>query len=483
MINIILSGGSGTRLWPISRTLEPKQFCKLINNISLFQETVLRNKDFCNKQFIVLNSEQYFMALDQLEEIDLNNSKYLLESVGRNTAPAIALACMELEPDDLVLVTPSDHLIKDLSEYNNILKKAKILVEKDYIVTFGITPNYPETGYGYIEAKGEDVIKFHEKPSVEIAKTYLEKGNYYWNSGIFAFKVKIYLNELKKYSPEIFEKSKIAYENAKKNTLNSLILRISEKDMQNIPDESIDFAVMEKSKIVKVIPSFIGWSDLGSFESLYDVLPKDESNTTVLGEFGYSSNKLTDFKNYSAQNNHSDKHINIDAKNNLIFSSNRTIATVDIEDLIIVDTPDALLVTKKGSSAKVRDVVQILKNQNSALHSIHLTAHRPWGTYKILEESERYKIKKIVVKPGKRLSLQKHFHRSEHWVVVSGTALVTSSNTEKTIKPNESFYIPIGELHRLENPGKLPLVLIEVQVGEYLGEDDIVRVEDDFKRV
>ena len=471
MTNIILCGGSGTRLWPISRTLMPKQFVKLFEDKSLFQLTVERNSKLCKSSFIVSNSEQYFLALDQLEELKKDNNRYLLEPIGRNTAPAIALACMQLDYDEIVLVTPSDHLIKDEKEYEKVLNKAKEFASENKLVTFGITPTFAETGFGYIETVNEfDVKAFHEKPNFEIATSYLKAGNYYWNSGMFCFKAGVFLDELKIHSPEIYETSKIAFENAigtetlvsakgeVKTSLPNLI-RIKHEDMANIPEDSIDYAVMEKSNIVKVIPSNISWSDVGSFDSLYEELPKDENNNTI-----------------------NENHISIDSKNNLVYGSERKIATVDIEDLIIIDSGDALLISKKGSSQKVKKVVEKLKESNSQLHNIHLTGYRPWGSYTVLEESNGYKIKRIEVNPGKRLSLQKHFHRSEHWIVVSGTATVTVGDEKRLVRPNESTYIKAGELHRLENEGKIPVVLIEAQVGEYTGEDDIVRVEDDFER-
>ena len=459
MTNIILCGGSGTRLWPISRTLMPKQFVKLFDDKSLFELTVERNSKVCDSQFIVSNTEQYFLALDQIENnstLNIENSKFLLEPVGRNTAPAIALACMALPLDEIVLVTPSDHLIKDEDEYAKVLEKAKELAQGNDLVTFGIKPDFAETGFGYIEAEGLSVKAFHEKPDLPTATKYLEDGNYYWNSGMFCFKAGVFLDELKKYSPEIYEASKQALNNISSN--NSLI-RIKHEDMINIPDDSIDYAVMEKSKKVKVVPSDIAWSDVGSFDALFEELPKD--------------------KNGNTQN---DKHISIDSKNNLIHGKDKYIATIDVEDLIVVDTGDALLVSKKGSSQKVKKVVSKLKGMNTQLHNIHLTGHRPWGTYTVLEDTPGYKIKRIEVKPGKRLSLQKHYHRNEHWTVVSGTATVTVGDTTKYVRPNESTYIKMGEVHRLENEGKIPVVMIEVQVGEYTGEDDIVRIEDDFKR-
>lgn len=456
MTNIILCGGNGTRLWPISRTLLPKQFVKLFSNKSLFQLTVERNSKLCKSQFIVSNAEQYFLALDQLEELGKKNNKYLLEPIGRNTSPAIALACMALEYDEIVLVTPSDHLIKDEKEYEKVLKKAKEFAKDNKLVTFGIAPTFAEIGFGYIESINEfDVKAFHEKPDFDTATSYLKAGNYYWNSGMFIFKAGVFLDELEKYSPEIYNQSMKAFNNASKDE----IIRIKHDDMMLIPEDSIDYAVMEKSDIVKVIPSNINWSDVGSFDALFDELPKDKNGNT---------------KN--------DKHISIDSKNNLVYGNERVIATLDVEDLIIIDTGDALLVSKKGSSQKVKKIVEKLKETNSQLHNIHLTGHRPWGTYTVLEEATGYKIKRIEVKPGARLSLQKHFHRNEHWIVVSGTATVTVGNEKKYVRPNESTYIKMGEIHRLENEGKIAVVLIEAQVGEYTGEDDIVRIDDDFKR-
>lgn len=454
MKNIILCGGSGTRLWPISRTLMPKQFVKLFDDKSLFQLTVERNAAVCTSQFIVSNTEQYFLALDQLDELKKNNANYLLEPIGRNTAPAIALACMALMEDEIVLVTPSDHLIKDELEYKKVLSIAQELAMQDYLVTFGITPTFAETGFGYIEAADEDVKAFHEKPDANTAEKYFKAGNYYWNSGMFCFKARVFLDELKKYSPEIYEASKKAFENASKDALT----RVKHEDMMNIPEDSIDYAVMERSSKVKVIASDIGWSDVGSFDSLYEELPKDDQGNTL-----------------------NENHVSIDSQNNLIYGNTRKIATIDIENMIIVDTGDALLISKKGSSQKVKKVVAEIK-KNTELHNIHLTGYRPWGTYTILENTPGYKIKRIEVKPGQRLSLQKHYHRNEHWIVVSGTATVTVGDETKLVRPNESTYIKMGELHRLSNEGKIPVVLIEAQVGEYTGEDDIVRLSDDYKR-
>jgi mannose-1-phosphate guanylyltransferase len=473
MTNIILCGGNGTRLWPISRTLMPKQFVKLFDGQSLFQMTVERNHHLCNRQYIVSNAEQYFLAVDQLNEMKLRRNNFLLEPVGRNTAPAIALACFDMEPETIVLVSPSDHLIKNREAYAEVVKRAKILAEEDYLVTFGIKVKYPETGFGYIEADGEDVKAFHEKPDQATARSYMDAGNYYWNSGMFCFKAGVFLSELKTYAPEIYNASYTAYENAKSDDISSGsspgyddMVRIMHEDMGAIPEDSIDYAVMEKSAKVKMVASEIGWSDMGSFDALYDELPKDENENASL----------------SANTDETVENIAENARHNLIVSD-KLVSLVDVDDLLVVDTSDALLIAKQGSSQKIKNIVSTLKERGSELPNIHMTAHRPWGTYTILDECDRYKVKRIVVNPGKRLSLQKHFHRSEHWIVVSGTATVTRGEEEYLVRANESTYIPMGEIHRLENVGKIPLVMIEAQVGEYLGEDDIVRLSDDFKRV
>jgi mannose-1-phosphate guanylyltransferase len=433
----------------------PKQFVKLFDGRSLFQKTLLRNKGLCDKTLVVSNSEQLFLALDQAEEINEKELSFLLEPIGRNTAPAIAMAAFGVDIDDILLVSSSDHLIKNEEAYKKAVSKAVAFAQEGYIVTFGIKPTYPETGYGYIESNGYDVLSFKEKPDAATAEEYIKKGNFYWNSGMFCFKAGVLLDELKKYSPDIYEASRAAYQNALRDDEKT---KIRLDDMKVIPEDSIDYAVMEKSSLVKVVPCDIGWSDVGSFESLYAELEKDNDGNTV-------SNA-----------------INIDSKDNLILSSDRQIATIGIDGLMIVDTPDALLIARQGCGQQVKNVVARLKEWGSELHNIHLTVHRPWGTYTVLEEGPSYKIKSIVVAPGKRLSLQKHFHRNEHWVVVSGTAKVQNGDKELVIGVNESTYIKAGEVHRLENPGLIDLVMIEVQVGEYVGEDDIVRIEDDFSR-
>ncbi len=496
LTNVILCGGSGTRLWPISRTYFPKQFYKFINDKSLFQLTVLRNIDLCSDFIIVTNKDQYFIALDQLDEIGVKNCRFILEPIPRNTAAAVALSCIDAlkTGSETVLITPSDHLVKDEKTYKKVINKGVSEALKGGIIMFGIKPSYPETGYGYIEALDKEqgrletdnqsdisdksnaahnaaslgmqtsnpvspVVSFKEKPDAETAEKYISKGNFYWNSGMLLVRPEILLSELKALCPAIYENSEYAYETASKD---GFMIRVKEEDMLKIEENSIDFALLEKTKSVRVIESDFDWSDLGNFDSIYGELEKDENNNAV---------------------NTKEDIVGINSKNNLIMSGGKMIAAIDVEDMIIINTDDAILISKKGSSQNVKKVVDELKKRNSELHTHHLTVHRPWGSYSVLLESALYKLKKITVKPGAKLSLQKHFHRSEHWIVTSGTALVTVGDKETLLRANESTYIPMGFVHRLENPGLIPLVIIEAQVGEYLKEDDIVRLEDDYNRL
>ena len=457
MTNVILCGGNGTRLWPISRTLMPKQFIPLFNGKSLFQLTINRNFNLFDDFLIVLNSEHYFLASDQLEELESKiKTRYIIEPIAKNTAAAIAIAAFSVEPEELLLISPSDHLINNNKEYEKAINEAKALAKEGYLVTFGIKPTSAETGFGYIKANKNKVLGFYEKPNKEKAKKYLEEGNFYWNSGMFLFQAKTFLEELKKYAPTIYNTSLEAFNDTKKENT----LKIPLEKMEKIPEDSIDYAVMEKSEKVAVVASNFEWSDLGSFDALYEVLPKDDNLNTKIENI-----------------------ISFNAKNNFIYSQKRLIALADIEDLIIVDTDDALLITKRGKSQEVKEIVKKLKASKSTLPHTHVTVHRPWGTYTILEEGKRYKIKTIMVKPSKRLSLQRHFHRSEHWIVVSGKALVQIDESEKVVNENESVYIPIESKHRLTNIGEIPLIIIEAQVGNYTGEDDIERLDDDFQRI
>ena len=460
MINVVLCGGNGTRLWPVSRENYPKQFLKILNNKSFLQKTIENNLKFVSKFILVSNEHQYFMAVDQLDELKIDNYSSIIEPIGRNTAASIALSAFSVEEDDILFVTPSDHLITNNKYYEDAILKAKEEAKKGSIVTFGITPLYPTNAYGYIKVKNSDFIcdveAFKEKPSVEIAKQYLEDGNYYWNSGMFMFKAGVYLTELKTYAPDIYEASKKAYENSKKKDY----IRIQLEDMSKIRDESIDYAVMEYSNNIKMVKADIEWKDIGDFDALYDILDKDEDGNT---------------KN--------DVLFSLNSKNNLIFGKyKKQIAINGVNDLIVVDTPTALLITKRGEAQNVKEIVKHLKIQNPDIVKFGRTVYKPWGKYTNLEDMPNFKVKKITVKPKARLSLQKHFHRSEHWIVVSGIAEVTKGDEVFLLRPNESTYIEIGEVHRLANPGQITLELIEVQVGKYLSEDDIIRLEDDYDR-
>ena len=458
MINVILAGGSGSRLWPISRTMLPKQFVRMFQGKSLFQKTFLRNRKSCSKCLITLNKDHYYLALDQLDLGKEDSIQFLLEQVGRDTAPAIALACMAIHPEQVVLVTSSDHIIHDHEAYDNAIAEAKQLALQDYIVTFGIDPTYAETGYGYIEAAGRDVLSFKEKPDLVTAKRYLDKGNFYWNSGMYCFKAGVLLNEIEKLDKKFFSACKKAMQNI--DTTESVI-DIDLDLMLNIPPNSIDYTLMEKSQKMKVIPCAIGWSDLGSFDSLYKELKNEDEYNTIFQQLDISPSPIL-----------------VDSKNNFILNRERQIAMVDVCNLMVVDTSDALLIINKNSSQKVKRVVDTIKETNSQLTEVHRMAYRPWGSYEVLIDTSGYKVKRIIVKPGGRLSLQKHFHRNEHWIVVSGTATVTVDEKVFLVRPNESTYITMGQNHRLENNGKIDLVIIEVQVGEYTGEDDIIRLKD-----
>ena len=467
MKNIILSGGNGTRLWPVSRENMPKQFLKMFDNKSLYQLTLLRNKNYCKKSIVVTNAKNFFIAQDQTEELKIDKKpSFIVEPIGRNTAAAIAFSAFASSENEILFITPSDHLIKNDENYKSMLNSAKMAAKDGYLITFGIIPTKPETGYGYIKVKTDkkimDVLSFCEKPSLTKAKEYLElnKKNihekYLWNSGMFMFKAGVYLDELKKYAPDIYKLSKTAFNNAIKNNF----LRLKTDDMTNIPDISVDYAVMEKSKKIKLVKADIKWNDVGSFDSLDEVFEKDENYNT-------KNKNLTAYKSH----------------NNFVFGRYKTIALNDVNNLIVIDTPSALLISKKGKSQQIKNIVQILKDKNPESVKFGRTVYRPWGKYTNLHIDKRFKVKTIVVNPGKRLSLQKHLHRSEHWVVVKGVALVRIDEKEFFLNVNESTYIPIGTKHRLSNHGHIPLEIVEVQVGEYLGEDDIIRLEDDFERV
>jgi mannose-1-phosphate guanylyltransferase/mannose-6-phosphate isomerase len=466
---VILAGGSGTRLFPLSRKNLPKQFLKIGEEKSLFQKTVERVLRAINNTqdiLIVTNKEYLFHLKSQLREIDIpeGNLHIITEPVGRNTAPAIALALRYLTDNigaplkETLFVTPSDHIVFPVDEFGGPIHKASHLAGLGYIVTFGIRPTKPETGYGYIEA-GEDieegyrVRRFHEKPSSEKAMEYLRKGNFYWNSGIFAFSIETAFGEFKRHAEDISRM-------IEHKTYVQLL-----EDFSSMPDISIDYAIMEKTDRAVMIPLNITWSDVGSWDSLYEILPRDGNNNVKIGNV-----------------------IDIDTRNTMIIANKRLISTIGIEDLIIVETDDVTLITKQGEGQRVREVVRRLKESKDMSHlaDLHTTVYRPWGSYTELEKGERYKIKRITVYPGESLSLQMHHHRSEHWIVVKGTAKVVLEDgkeaKEHYVHENESIYVPKTTRHRLMNPGKIPLEMIEVQVGEYVEEDDIVRFDDVYGR-
>lgn len=451
---IVLAGGSGTRLWPLSRKNYPKQLLKLNAEKSLLQQTVERLlKIIPPDDIIIVTNDKYkFHVKSELAGF----SNVVVEPESRNTAAAIAVGikyCVEklgCKGDEVISVLPSDHVIEPVERFMEYIKQSEKIAKGGHIVTFGIKPTRPETGYGYIKVgvKNEGyykVEKFTEKPDIETAKHYVNSSSYYWNSGIFAFRVDLIIEEFKRHIPEIGNLFDISFD--------ELISRFTE-----MPNISIDYAVMEKSDKLVTLPMELLWNDIGSWDSLFDLMDKDGDGNVKTGDA-----------------------IMIDTKDTMVIGDKRLIVTIGLEDCLVVDTADALLISKRGHSQKVKDFVNNIDNRKEVLE--HVTTYRPWGSYTVLEEGPRYKIKRIVVNPGEELSLQMHHHRSEYWVVVKGTARVTIGDKEIFIHENESAYVPKSTLHRLKNPGKIHLELIEVQNGEYLGEDDIVRIEDRYGRV
>jgi mannose-1-phosphate guanylyltransferase / mannose-6-phosphate isomerase len=469
LIPTILCGGAGSRLWPVSRELHPKPFIRLADGQSLLQKAFLRGAALPSvvEVMTVTNRDIFFKTQDEYREVNEPSlpTAFILEPFGRNTAPAIAAAALsaaeQFGEDAILLVLAADHLIADQAAFNTAVAKAAALAEAGRIVTFGIQPNAPETGYGYIEASGNDVLRFVEKPNLDTAKNYLEAGTYLWNSGMFCFAAGAMLRELAQLCPEVLASVKTCMEKSHRAKGAGFVQMELDADLfGDAPDISIDYAVMEKSKLVSVVPCDIGWSDIGSWNALGDLSEPDTQGNRVEG---------------SAMVH--------DSTNCYIRSSERVVGVVGVENLLIIDTTDALLVAHRDRAQDVKQIYAGLKAKGHETYKLHRTVHRPWGTYTVLEEGVGFKMKRIEVKPGAALSLQMHHHRSEHWIVVSGTAKVVNGEREFLLPTNESTFIPAGHKHRLENPGVMQLVMIEVQSGDYLGEDDIVRFEDKYGRV
>lgn len=466
ILPVIMAGGSGTRLWPLSRGNYPKQFLALDDsNTTMLQQTIKRLSGIEHSPaMLICNEEHRFIAAEQVRQLDVQHSGIFLEPVGRNTAPAIALAAIkaiENDQDALLLVLAADHVIENPIAFQESVKNGAELAKRGKLVTFGIVGDKPETGYGYIK-RGEQyqtgfvVDKFVEKPSFDVAEQYIESGNYYWNSGMFIFKASRYLEELKTYRPDIYS----ACSSAMKVQSDDMdFIRVDKAAFEACPDESIDYAVMEHTKDAVVVPMDAGWNDVGGFAALWEVSKQDESGNAFNGDV---------------------KAIN--TKNTLVYSDDKLIAAVGVEDLVIINTKDAVLVAHKNESQKVKAIVQQLKDEHRSEATFHREVYRPWGKYDSVDSGERFQVKRITVKPGAKLSVQMHHHRAEHWIVVSGTAKVHLDGKEQYLTENESVYIPITSVHALENPGKVNLELIEVQSGSYLGEDDIVRFEDRYGR-
>lgn len=455
---LVLAGGGGLRLWPLSRKGYPKQFLKLGGERTMFLETIFRNKLLCDEFIVITNDRYRFIVENEIDSLEINNYQILLESIGRNTAPAITIAAMLCDPEDILFVVPADAKINDEIKYNEALEKAKKLAYEDSIVTFGIKPTFAYTGYGYIRYNGNNVLSFREKPSQNAADSYFNSGDYLWNSGMFMFKSKVFLSEMKTYREDIYDSCKNLVDKIKRDK----VITLDKEDMTSIPSESVDYAVMEKSKKVKVVPSEFYWNDIGGLEALCDVQSKDENNNSLSGEHIIVSN----CKNVSVINDTIDK----------------IVVANEVSDIIITNTNNAIYVTAKGSSQKIKEIIDEHQKSQGEFFNDDIKIYRPWGFYEVVVSRENYKVKRITVYPGKRLSLQKHNFRSEHWTIVSGTAEVTIGDKTMGCSANQSVYISIGDIHRLTNKGYDNLEVIEVSLGSIISEDDIIRFDDDFGR-
>lgn len=475
ILPVIMSGGSGSRLWPLSRALYPKQFLALLNEQTLLQDTINRlDSDSCLAPLIICNNEHRFVVAEQLRDNGNESSGIILEPMGKNTAPAIVLAALTAIAegnDPLLLVLAADHIVKDVDVFQNAVVTAKAYADQGKLVTFGIVPTHAETGYGYIKqgAKqnldgeiGFEVAEFVEKPALTTAQMYLDCGEYLWNSGMFMFKASRYLEQIKKFSPDILNVCQDAFAH---KTQDLDFTRISADIFSQCPSDSIDYAVMEPlcksqgDKDVVVIPMDAGWSDVGSFSSLWDVSQKDDSGNVNVGDV-----------------------ISENTSNSYIYAANKLVTTVGVDNLVIVETKDALLVANKDQVQNVKAIVEKLKTEDRYEYKNQREIYRPWGMSDSIDSGKRDSVKRITVKPGEKFSVQKHYHRAEHWIIVSGTARVTNGDKTILLSENESTYIPLGSIHSLENPGKIALEMIEIQTGSYLGEDDIERFEDLYGR-
>ena len=469
LLPVILSGGAGTRLWPLSREAYPKQLLPLIGHQTMLQETVLRLAGIADlgKPMVVCNESHRFMVAEQLRQLEIETDSIILEPCGRNTAPAVAVAALQAQSagdDPLLLILPADHLIRDVALFQATVATGAKLAATGSLVTFGIVPDAAETGYGYIKADTQPlsggaafaVAEFVDKPDLSTAQQYLSSGQYYWNSGMFLFRAGRYLEELEKYRPDILSACRHAQTTL---TADLDFLRLEETSFAACSAESVDYAVMEKTDTAVVLPLDAGWSDVGAWSALWDIHEKDAAGNVLIGDV------LTE-----------------DADNCYLHATTRMLAAVGVEDLIVVETADAVLIAQRDKVQQVKGIVQQLKQQQRPEALLHRRVNRPWGAYEGIDVGERFQVKRITVNPGAGLSLQKHHHRAEHWVVVKGTAKVTCGDNILLLTENQSTYIPLGEVHRLENPGRIPLEMIEVQSGSYLGEDDIIRLEDNYGR-
>jgi len=463
---VVMAGGSGTRLWPLSRAMYPKQLLSLTDSQTMLQATVTRCNGLAQAEpMVICNEDHRFIVAEQMRALG-RKASILLEPVGRNTAPAIAIAALEAlrqDPEALLLVLAADHVIQNAEVFRQQVKVAQVLAEQGKLVTFGIVAAAPETGYGYIrrgesvgEGAGYRVAEFVEKPNLAKAQGYVQSGEYYWNSGMFLFKAKRFLEELNKFRPDILASCQAAMAATQADMD---FVRVDKAAFSACPSESVDFAVMEKTDSAVVVPLDAGWNDVGSWSSLWEVNDKDAHGNAVRGDVLLQ-----------------------DTHDCLVHASSRLVATVGLRDVIVVETKDAVMVAAKDSVQDVKKIVDVLKADGRSEYQLHREVYRPWGNYDSVDNGARYQVKRITVKPGAKLSVQMHHHRAEHWIVVSGTARVRNGDTETLLTENQSVYIPVGAIHYLENPGKIPLELIEVQSGGYLGEDDIVRFEDLYGR-